>query len=72
MADVSSSAGRGYRTPSSAAGGALGVNSTPDQASRTESGDRGGSMTAQAGGCVEQCTGPGGQHSRCVAPKGRV
>ena len=29
-------------------------------------------MEARAGDCVKQCTGPGGQRSRFVAPEGRV
>ena len=72
VADVFSSAGRGYRAPSSAAGKAHGGNSTPDQASRVDSGDRGGNMEARAGGCVEQCTGPGDQRRRFVVSEGRV
>ena len=41
-------AGRGGRAPLSAAGGAHGRNSTPDQASRVKSGDHGGSMDVRA------------------------
>ena len=47
--DVSSSAGRGGRAPSSAAGGAHRGNTTPDQANRVDSGVCGGSMEARAG-----------------------
>ena len=47
-------------------------NSTPDQASHVELGDRGASMEAHAGGCVEQCAGPGGQARRFVVPQERV
>ena len=72
VSDVFSSAGRGCRTPSSAAGGALGGNSTPDQASRVESGNHQRSMEVRAGGCVYQCGGPGGQRSRFVAPEGQT
>ena len=54
VADVSSLAGRGCRAPSSAARGAHGESLMPHQASRVESGDRGGSMEAQAGGCASR------------------
>ena len=72
VADVSSSASRYCRAPSSAAGGAHGGNSSPDQASCAESDDRGGSMEAGADHCVEQCKGPGGQRRRFVTPEGRL
>ena len=72
VADVSSSAGRGCRAPLSAAEGAHGGNLKPVQASRVESGDRGRSIDARAGGCVEQCSESGGQRRRFVAPERRV
>ena len=40
-----------------------------DQVSRVESGDRGGSMEARAGGCVKHCSEPGSQCRRFVTPE---
>ena len=47
-------------------------NLTPDQTSRIKSADRGGSMEARAGDCVEQYTGCGGQPRRFGVSEGRV